>query len=64
MLITADALHAHDENAQHIVERGGHYLSRIKGNRKKLFALLNGLNWEDGKHRSRILPRCGRADAG
>jgi predicted transposase YbfD/YdcC len=45
-IVTADALHTVKATAEHIHQRGGHFVLPVKENRQALFNALDALPWE------------------
>lgn len=45
-VVSADALHCQRATAEHITERGGHYILTVKGNQPKLRKQLKSLPWK------------------
>jgi len=45
-VITADALHCQRDTAEHIVDRGGHYILTVKNNQPTLRRKLKSLPWK------------------
>lgn len=45
-LVTADAMHAQDQTAEHIVSAGGAYLLTVKANRPSLLAWAKSKRWK------------------